>query len=469
MKSGVKKIPPYAGLCTRDEAQRLGFGVEEAVRRLRRMAYVLQRLAFVATAHLNATPEWEVKQALSLHAWLDAEHATMLRKRVPELRVPEAALNHAPDAFLERAMEEAVHSRGTAELLSAVYGVIRPELLTAIERYLAETNPIADHPSCRALKIMQRDQQEMLEWGRSALEAVLADDGARQKSAAWAEHLRTYFAAAGGPDGTLTKLDTPLPQPRSAQPLQLDLNPHRDARFHGIFDQSIPADVVYADESRPIEERNLALLFKRLREMDVPEAIAGILAQMPGKPWPFYHDMLRQLWDEARHSLLGEVALEARGVDWSRLPVNVTFSYKLAKFCTPLERHILLFAIEQSLMGAQRGKRWEYGIARESGDKLSTTFHDFDWADEVLHAAIGKRHLKQLFHGDFNEAFRQADALARRIAQQLEHEGFPSTGPKDAPPADWWERFAEQALGRKIEPAPRTDVKEWSPVTQASA
>src|SRR5207302_775808 len=159
--------------------------------------------------------------------------------------------------------------------------------LAAIDKYLAESNPVADHPSCRALKIIRREQQEIVEWGRAALEAVLADDAARQKSAAWAWHLQAYFAAANDIGGTSTKVNTPLPQPRSAQPLPLDLTPQRDLRFHGLFDQSIPAEVVYADESRPIEERNLALLFKRLREMDVPEAIAGILAQMPGKPWAF--------------------------------------------------------------------------------------------------------------------------------------------------------------------------------------
>src|SRR5438067_11363155 len=148
------RIPPYAGICSAEEAQRVGFGVEEAARRLRRFAYVQQRLAFLATAHLNATPEWEVKQALSLHSWLDAEHATMLRKRVAEMRTPEAALNHAPDDFLDRAVEEAMHSRGTAELVTAIYGVIRPDLLTALDRYLAVTNSIADHPSCRALKLI---------------------------------------------------------------------------------------------------------------------------------------------------------------------------------------------------------------------------------------------------------------------------------------------------------------------------
>src|SRR5215471_2544413 len=108
----------------------------------------------------------------------------------------------------------------------------------------------------------------MVEWGRAALDALVTNDAPAEKRRAWAQHLRAYFAAAGGVDGTSPKLNPLLPQPRSACPLQLDINPHRDERFRGIFDQSIPADVIYADETRPIEERNLALLFKRLREMD---------------------------------------------------------------------------------------------------------------------------------------------------------------------------------------------------------
>lgn len=454
-------IPAFAGICSPQEAQRVGFGVEEAAKRLRRFAYVKQRLAFIATAHLSPTPEWEVKSALALHAWMDAEHATTLRHRVPELRRSEGSLNHVPDEFLARAMEEAQHSRRTVELLTAIYGVLRPALVAAIERYLAKTNPLADHPSCRALKLILTEEREIVDWGRAALDAVLRDEKSRALSERWAHHLRAYLAAAGGVDGTEEPPAADLPQPRSAQPFELDLEPRRDQRFHGLFDTSIPADTIYADESRSIEERNLALLFKRLREMDVPEVIAGILAQTPEKPWAFYHDMLRQMWDEARHALIGQAALESKGVDWTGLPVNVTFSYKLAKFCTPIERHVLLFAIEQSLMPSRRGKAWEYKIASQSGDALSTTFHDFDWADEVLHAAIGKRHLKQLFNGDFNEAFRQADALARRIAEGLERDPMPN----DQPAEDWWERFAETALGHKVESAPRTDVKEWSPVT----
>lgn len=465
MPSRQLRIPPFAGVCTPEEAQRTGISVNEASHRLRRFCLTMERLAFIATAHLNGTPEWEIKSALSLHAWFDAEHVTVLRERVTELRESKASLQHAADARLAALLEEALHARGSVELVTGIYGVLRPALADAIRRYLEDTNPLADQPSCRELKLILIEEEEAIAWGREALAALTSSVETRRQSEDWALHLHAYLGAARGIDGTLPEPEHELPPPRAAEPFCPEILPQRDERFSGLFDQTIPADTIYADESRPIEERNLALLFKRLREMDVPEAIAGILAETPGKPWEFYHDMLRQMWDEARHSLLGEAALEARGVNWTRLPVNVTFSYKLARFCTPLERHILLFAIEQSLMPSRRGKRWEWTIARDSGDQLSTTFHDFDWADEVLHAAIGKKHLRGVFHGDFNAAFRHAEELAKRIAEGLERDPMPG----DAPPPDWWEKFASQVLGRKVDPAPKTDVKEWSPTTSASA
>jgi hypothetical protein len=460
-----RTIPPLAGVCSLAEAQRTGFSVAEASRRLRRFAFVHQRLAFIATAHLNPTPEWEIKSALALHAWLDAQHATALRERVLELREPAGSLDDPSDPRLSALLDEALHSHDSAELVTAIYGVLRPALIESMERYLAETNPLADHPTCRALKLIASEESAAIAWGHDALDALTSDAAAARAGQDFAGHLRAYLAAAGGIDGTQPPSQEKLPAPRATAAFEIDVTPRRDSRFHGLFDQSIPADTIYADESRPIDERNLALLFKRLREMDVPEAIAGILAQTPGKPWDFYADMLRQMWDEARHALLGEAALHAKGVDWTRLPVNVTFSHKLAKFCDPLERHILLFAIEQSLMPAARGKRWEHQIASQSGDALSTTFHDFDWADEVLHAAIGKKHLKNVFHGDYKAAFDRAEALAKRIAERLEREPMPN----DAPPPDWWEQFASAVLGRTVEPAPRTDLKEWNPTVSASA
>ena len=54
------------------------------------------------------------------------------------------------------------------------------------------------------------------------------------------------------------------------------------------------------------------MYYKRLREIDVPEMMASIIAETPGKPWGYYRDMTRQLWDEARHAMMGEVASSRR-------------------------------------------------------------------------------------------------------------------------------------------------------------
>ena len=48
-----------------------------------------------------------------------------------------------------------------------------------------------------------------------------------------------------------------------------------------------------------------------------------------------------------------------------------------------------LYFIEQGLM-TKTGKRFEWEVGTESGDHLAELFQDYDWADEVLHAHIGK-------------------------------------------------------------------------------
>jgi hypothetical protein len=211
-------------------------------------------------------------------------------------------------------------------------------------------------------------------------------------------------------------------------------------------------------------------MFKRLREMDVPEVIAGIVAERwaeernageRGRPWTYYASMLRQMWDEARHAMLGQALLENRGVDWTTLPVNVTFSWKLGRFCTPAERHILLYAIEQSLMPRDRGKPYEHRVAVESGDDLSALFHDYDWADEVLHVEIARRCLRPELPGGLNEARQRADALWARITDALEREPLPGADP--AALGDWWPRFARQVIGREPPPVRETHVKDWRP------
>jgi len=140
----------------------------------------------------------------------------------------------------------------------------------------------------------------------------------------------------------------------------------------------------------PSKPKALMMLFKRIREIDVPEMMAGILTETKGKPWRFYRDMSRQLWDEARHAMMGEVGFVALGVDWTKARITHNWSYRLNTECSPTERHAVLFFIEQGLM-TKTGKRFEWEVGKDSGIPLMATIQDFDWADEVLHAAIGRQ------------------------------------------------------------------------------
>jgi hypothetical protein len=132
------------------------------------------------------------------------------------------------------------------------------------------------------------------------------------------------------------------------------------------------------------------LYYKRLREIDVPEMMASIITETKGKPWEYYRDMTRQLWDEARHAMMGEVGFISLNLDWpSLVMINSTWSRSLNLTLKPKERHAVLYFIEQGLM-PKTGKRHEWEVSREALSPLATTFQDYDWADEVLHAKIGR-------------------------------------------------------------------------------
>ena len=106
-------IPELAGVCTYAEAGGLGLGVEENVRRLKRYAWIEAGMTDLMLARLTATPEWEVKGGLSLHVWLDSEHARSLQARIAELRSPPHNFHLAPDAPLDAWLQECLRSQNT--------------------------------------------------------------------------------------------------------------------------------------------------------------------------------------------------------------------------------------------------------------------------------------------------------------------------------------------------------------------
>ena len=380
------KLPPLAGLCTFDEAQRPGLPVEECVHRLKRYHYSLKRLHQVFNNRIPSEPVYELKMTFSLHAYYCAEHVAALRQRVSEMREPPLGLESVPDKHLEILFDEILAAPTTVELLLGVYEAALPSLQNALQQHLADTNPLADHPSVRMIRFALLEIGEMLALGQATIDE-LVDEKQRAQSQSWLDLLNQCLAnteAAGQPAQQTVK------RQHSAIPYQYNGVPRRDDRFPDPYNMGVNAESFLYDEQYPPEPKTLIMFYKRLREIDVPEMMSSIIAETPGKPWGYYRDMTRQLWDEARHAMMGEVGFVNLGIDWPKtVMVNFNWSHALNTQLTPMERHAVLYFIEQGLM-PRTGKRFEWEVALDSSNPLSALFQDYDWADEVLHARIGR-------------------------------------------------------------------------------
>jgi hypothetical protein len=384
-----RNLPPLAGICPMADAMNPGLSIEECVTRLKRYHYAFKRLHQIFVSRLTAEPIYELKMGFSLHAYICAEHVTALRKRVGEMREPPLGLEAVPDPHLEILFDEILAAPSAEELVMGIYKKAVPALAAALDRHIAETNHLADHPSVRLCRFALMELGDMLRFGAKAA-ASLVDASSREGAAKWFSLLDDCLAAAGELDGVREPKKVLVERFYSAKPRQYDRTPRRDERFPDPYNMGVNAEVFLYDPQFAPEPKTLMMFYKRLREIDVPEMMASIIVETAGKPWEYYRDMTRQLWDEARHAMMGEVGFANLGIDWAaKVMINHTWSLALNTQLTPIERHAVLYFIEQGLM-PRTGKRFEWEVGVASQNPLATLFQDYDWADEVLHARIGR-------------------------------------------------------------------------------
>ena len=115
-----------------------------------------------------------------------------------------------------------------------------------------------------------------------------------------------------------------------------------------------------------------------------------------------------------------------------------------------MERHAVLYFIEQGLMPQDRQALRVGGRPRVGQTRSSATFQDYDWADEVLHAQIGRDWYIKEF-GDSQEAVEYGDECWSRDADELGE--LARAGPDAA--RNWWpELYREWCRVHGREPDP---------------
>jgi hypothetical protein len=448
------KIPPLAGLCTFDEAAQLGFGIEDSVQFLLRLAWIKNRSMQMGLYWLNSVPEWEVKEALSLQLYLDAEHVGSIRHRISEMRNPPPPMDESPCEALDTFLDELLWADTTEDRILGLYGFLRPAILAECRKHHAGLNPLVAQPTRRLLRNILADDEQIETWGAAAVAAVTDSPQQQERGKSWRSHLHAYLAAAGGVSGTEQRPDADLPPARAGDRYVPDYFPRRDARFIQQDNFVFPPHEVAREDQVGAEEKTLALMCKRALEMDVPEMMAPMITENLDQPWDYKVDMCRQLWDEARHAMMGTVYFEQRGIDWKKkMPLHPGASIRQNMHLSPLEAHAVLYAVEQSLMPAKTGKRYEWETAAMADDALATMFQDYDWADEVLHAQIGRRWLIPML------GISKEQVLEMGLRKAVETEALLAQYSSPEKQVNWWPDFVREILG--IESAMDPD-KPWT-------
>lgn len=404
------------------------FGVEQAATLLRRFEFVHRKLVYLEAAHVVLRSLWELKAALGRHLYEDAETADAFRVRILDLRQNPSVLGRDPDQRLALLIDELLGAQSDEELLVGLYGVVKPALLAAQRDYARTTQQIVDQPTVRLLRTTVADLEDQVAWGERAIRVLVDDRGLRGQVEPFENHLRALLLDAGGIDGAGEhQARSAGRRLRSAQPIALPSRAIRDERMPAqttLYRVGVQEDI---PESDSVRKKLVYMMRTRQEEMVVAEVVAAVIWEKRDQPWEFTLDLARHEWDEMRHGLMGQAALEAEGIAWMRYP-QFTGDYDLNVTNVPAAQYAWLLGIEQNAM-RRTGKRAEFEFCRDEAEHpLMTQFQDFDWADEVKHVHIGREWTTHLYDGSAEQARAAAEQAVSEFWTGLEEAALRETG-----------------------------------------
>lgn len=373
--------------------------VEQASALQRRLYRAIRETMRAMAGRLSGVADWEAKKLLAHHLWLDAEHADGIRQRVLELRFPRVDVDLDEDKALANVLANLASTRSDAEFMAGVYRVIKPAILAAADHYLAGSDPLADAPSHRCLRLVGRELREQLQDFETLWSKTPPDE--REQAGPWESWLRDALAEAGGVPGQDTGRPLLARDGFSNRPAyQIALEPRRDPRWLPAVTQVPPRP------PRTPQEQQIWVAIDHVNELWASELAGALMWQHAGLPWTLYRDTARWVYDEMRHAMMGERRLRAYGFE---IGVDVPMVPDHWRGVGPrggLEA--MLFVVHGLEQG---GPQWKAQLRRDlwqMGDPYGAQDCDYDWADEAGHIRYGQAWIKALF-----PALAKSEIMAR--------------------------------------------------------
>ena len=281
-------------------------GLRRRPGRVRDIIYILRRLHGIFIARLTAEPVYELRRWLSLHAHL---------LRGNHVAVPAPGRGNAGAASRSgtrfrirdrsRWMKCGPHP-APRNCCWDFAEVVVPALRDAMERHSADTHVLADQPTRVGAAVRSS--------GTGRLDRIRPPGGvgpgfvSDREAALPAPRMHSRSPSGGrlrnAPEGNSRCVCARQCRGR------LTDGP-ADARFPDPYNMGVNAEVFLYDERQPADQKVLMMFYKRLREIDDAGDDGGDPCGNPGKALGYYRDMTRQLWDEARHAMMGKWDLPA--------------------------------------------------------------------------------------------------------------------------------------------------------------
>jgi uncharacterized ferritin-like protein (DUF455 family) len=397
--------------------------VEEAGRRLQRIAALKKGLTRSLAGWLPRLPDFATKCHLARHLYLDAKGAQAAATRVWELRFGRS--DFAAPVELEPFLAVMDRAQDVPEMLAGLYLTVKAELVDAYRRYMAETDPVFDSPTLDVLEPLLREDERQVEWARVELERLgvsgLGSGAGRQSGdrpgprpgsspAAWQAYLTQRLAGVGGVLG-----DAEPDAAYEAPAALVDRPPYQLPE--AITFEDMPTHSLEADAGQiPAEHR---LVYAYYQEIDIVDLLATILYESPvDMPMAYFVDISRQLWDESRHTAMGIRRLGELGYDLKDCGCP-TGRYAAWQRMTVLERISFLTQVGEACSLA--GKREHIQRWLAEGDVTSSALVEFDISDESQHVHFGSKWMPELMKraGETRSRREMAAHASLRYRQEL--------------------------------------------------
>ena len=349
--------------------------------RLKRYAFLEQAVMRTLAGWLPGVPEWEVKNEIGLHLWEDADACERLRGRLREMRSnnPE---RDAPDE-LRRLARELDCAHNTLELLSTVYLVIKKALLATYRSHQALTYPVFDRPTIKVLEELVEVHERQVTWAEG-MALRLAEGRDPRTWQPWRDYVAYLLDAAGGVDGSTPPGGQAVERPEGHDLLL----PWRECQREPGYLLFNPDTDVEPDRAAQPDAHREWRFRHYLNEMTAAETLGSILWMTPEMPWEFQHNAARHLWDEVRHSQLGQLVLHRLGYQPQDI-WQVVQIYNVMMTLPAVEQYALLTTvIEPNGMPEKRRNIEHFETIR---DDMAAQAISYDWSDENYHIRWGRK------------------------------------------------------------------------------